>query len=620
MGKGNTAGYDYHADVAFPFGYGLSYTTFEYSDYTVNFNAEKDVFEVSVKVTNTGDMAGKETVQIYGQSPYTQYDIENGVEKASVQLVGFGKTNILEKGQSEVVTIEVERKELASYDANGKGTYILEDGDYYLTVATDAHNAVNNILAAKGYTTANSAMDADGTIAFTYKYVNDKFDAETYAVSDNGTAITNQVADTDLNYYEGDDNVNVTYLSRNDWAGTYPTDIIKVNLTEQMIADLDALIYHSEDYDAMEMPTTGADNGLKLYDMMGLDYNDPKWEALLDQMSVEEMATLIGDAFHWTMAIESVDAPGSRDENGPQGLTASLFKFGAKIDTVPLTSEDVMAATFNKELVYEVGKVVGNDCVDNGYAVLYGPGSNIHRTAYSGRNFEYFSEDGFLSNIMTQYEVRGIEEYGVKVVIKHFALNDHENERVGISIWANEQAIREIYLKAFQNAFEDENASGVMTSYTRWGTTWSGSDYGLITGILRNEWGCEGMIISDNCRNHMDAISGVMAGSSAYDDMMNGKVDDLLEYANDPVAVNAMREAAHRNLYTVANSLAMNNVGPETTVKAIDAKIVTIVETIRTICVVAFLACLVIYIVRRIQFNKTEEYMGYKEYRKSLKK
>ena len=620
MGKGNTAGYDYHADVAFPFGYGLSYTTFEYSDYTVNFNAEKDVFEVSVKVTNTGDMAGKETVQIYGQSPYTQYDIENGVEKASVQLVGFGKTNILEKGQSEVVTVEVERKELASYDANGKGTYILEDGDYYLTVATDAHNAVNNILAAKGYTTANSAMDADGNVAFTYKYVNDKFDAETYAVSDNGTAITNQVADTDLNYYEGDDNVNVTYLSRNDWAGTYPTDIIKVNLTEQMIADLDALIYHSEDYDAMEMPTTGADNGLKLYDMMGLDYNDPMWEALLDQMSVEEMATLIGDAFHWTMAIESVNAPGSRDENGPQGLTASLFKFGAKIDTVPLTSEDVMGATFNKELIYEVGKVVGNDCVDNGYAVLYGPGSNIHRTAYSGRNFEYFSEDGFLSNIMTQYEVRGIEEYGVKVVIKHFALNDHENERVGISIWANEQAIREIYLKAFQNAFEDENASGVMTSYTRWGTTWSGSDYGLITGILRNEWGCEGMIISDNCRNHMDAISGVMAGSSAYDDMMNGKVDDLLEYANDPVAVNAMREAAHRNLYTVANSLAMNNVGPETTVKVIDAKIVTTVETIRTICVVAFLACLVIYIVRRVQFNKTEEYKEYKEYRKSLKK
>ena len=527
---------------------------------------------------------------------------------------------MLEPGESEVVNIKVERKELASYDANGKGTYILEDGDYYLTVATDAHNAVNNILAAKGYTTANSAIDEDGNVAFTYKYVNEKFDAETYAVSDNGTPITNQVADTDLNYYEGDDNVNVTYLSRNDWTGTYPSEIIKINLTEQMIADLNALIYHSEDYELVEMPTTGADNGLKLYDMMGLDYNDPKWEALLDQMSVEEMATLIGDAFHWTMAIESVNAPGSRDENGPQGLTASLFKFGAKIDTVPLTSEDVMAATFNKELVYEVGKVVGNDCVDNGYAILYGPGSNIHRTAYSGRNFEYFSEDGFLSNIMTQYEVRGIEKYGVKVVIKHFALNDHENERVGISIWANEQAIREIYLKAFQNAFEDENASGVMTSYTRWGTTWSGSDYGLITGVLRNEWGCEGMIISDNCRNHMDAISGVMAGSSAYDDMMNGKVDDLLEYANDPVAVNAMREAAHRNLYTVANSLAMNNVGPETTVKAKDAQIITTIETIRTICVLAFVICLVIYIVRRVQFSKTEEYKEYKEFRKTLKK
>ena len=617
MGKGNTAGYDYHADVAFPFGYGLSYTTFEYNNYTVNYNAAEDVFEIKVTVTNTGDVAGKETVQIYGQSPYTQYDIDNGVEKAAVQLVGFGKTQILKPGASETLNITVKRGELASYDANKAQTYILEAGDYYLTAATDAHNAVNNILAAKGFT-ANDGMDDAGNVEMVHKYVQDAFDAETYSVSANGTKITNQVSDTDLNYYEGSD-TKVTYLSRNDWEGTYPKQSVSVVLNDRMIADLDALIYDPSAYETVPMPTLGADNGLTLFDLIGKDYDDPNWAKLLEQMTFAEMADLIGDAFHWTMPIESINAPGTRDENGPQGLTASLFKFGAKIDTTALTSEDLMAATFNTELAYANGRVMGNDCVDNGYAVLYGPGANIHRTAYSGRNFEYYSEDGFLSGQMCKYEVRGIEELGAKVVIKHFALNDHENERVGISIWANEQSIREIYLKAFQYAFEEENASGVMTSYTRWGTTWSGSDYGLITGILRNEWGCQGMVISDNCRNHMDAISGVMAGSSSYDDMMDGKTGDLMEYENDPVAVTAMVEACHTILYTVANSLGMNGVGKDTVVHASTPGFTNIINALKVLFPVLFAGSLGMYIFRRFQFNKTDAYLNYQKFKKERK-
>lgn len=619
LGRGNTAGYDYHADVAFPFGYGLSYTTFEYSDFEVVYNAAEDVFDIAVKVTNTGDTAGKETVQIYGQSPYTAYDMEHGVEKAAVQLVEFGKTGLLQPGESETLTLKADRSQLASYDAAGRGTYILEDGEYYLTAAADAHDAVNNILAAKGYTAADTAMDADGNAGLAYLYVNGTFDDKTYAVSKNGTEITNRVSDTDLNYYDGDDGVAVTYLSRKDWNGTFPTEISRIELTEQMIADLQALRYDSADYEAQEMPVMNAKNGVKLYDMIGLDYDDPKWEELLDQLSFDDMAVLIGDAFHWTMPVESIHAPGTRDENGPQGLTASLFKFGAKIDTVPLTSEDVMGATFNRELVCEVGKVMGNDCVDNGYAVLYGPGSNIHRTAFSGRNFEYFSEDGFLSGEMTQHEVRGIGEYGVKVVIKHFALNDHENERTGISIWANEQAIREIYLKAFQAAFEEEDASGVMTSYTRWGTTWSGADAGLITGILRNEWGCKGLVISDNCRNHMDAVSGVMAGSSAYDDMANGKTDDFYAYQDDPVVVNAMREACHRNLYTVANSLGMNGVGADTTVRAVNPGFLTALSVGKIVLLLLFFGSLGMFIYKRILFGKTQDYAEYAAYKKQRK-
>ena len=613
MGTGNTAGYDYDAEVAFPFGYGLSYTSFEYSDFSAKYNAAEDVFDVTVKVTNTGDVAGKETIQIYGQSPYTQYDIDNGVEKAAVQLVGFEKTDILEPGKSEVVKLKVDRYDLASYDANKAQTYIFEDGTYYLTAATDAHNAVNNILVAKGY-------DVEGNADLTAKYVNDTFDAKTYSVSANGTEITNQVSDTDLNYYEGDDSVEVTYLSRNDWEGTYPTEIIKINLTEQMIDDLQALRYDSADYETVDMPTMGAENELNLYDMIGLDYDDPKWEEILDQLTFEDMINLIGDAFHWTMPVESINAPGSRDENGPQGLTARLFPIGPKFETVALTSEDVMGATFNRELINAVGKVIGNDCVDNEVAVLYGPGSNIHRTAYSGRNFEYFSEDGYLSGEMTNAEVAGIAEYGVKVVIKHFALNDHEEERVGISIWANEQSIREIYLKAFQDAMEADDTAGVMTSYTRWGTTWSGATEGLIDGIMRGEWGSKGIAISDNCRNHMDAISGVMAGSTAYDDMMNGKEPDLAEYENDPVAISYMREACHYNLYVIANSMAMNGVGADTTVKAVTPDIVKNANLIRTILIVLVIVFFGMYIWKKIQFKKTEEYKTYKEFKKSLKK
>ena len=618
MGKGNTVGYDYSSDVAFPFGHGLSYTSFKYSGYDVAYNANDDVFEVTVIVTNTGDYSGKETVQIYGQSPYTEYDKIHGVEKSSVQLVGFGKTELLAPGESETLTITVERRSLASYDANNAKTYILEDGDYYLTAATDAHNAVNNILSAKCYDTANG-MDADGDVSLVYKYVNEKFDKETYSVSFNGTEITNQVSDTDLNYYDGND-VTVTYLSRNDWNGTFPKEIISIQLTEQMIKDLDALVYNPDNYDTVDMPVMGADGDLNLFHMIGASFDDPRWEQILDQLTFDEMANMIGDAFHWTTAIESINAPGTRDENGPQGLTASLFKFGAKIDTVALTSEDVMAATFNRSIAYGNGRVVGNDCVDNGYAVLYGPGNNIHRTPYSGRNFEYYSEDGYLSGQMTEQEVGGIEALGAKVVMKHFALNDNENERVGISVWANEQSIREIYLEAFRPAFENSDTVGVMTSYSRWGTTWSGSDSGLISGILRGEWGSKGIVISDNCRNHMDAVSGVVAGSSAYDDMANGKTDDFYDYENDPVVVAAMRKACHYNLYTIANSLGMNGVGENTTVKVTVPGFVTAIEAAKIVSIIGAITFIAIYIYKRILFSKSEEYARYKEFRKSLKK
>ncbi|MBO7196384.1 MAG: hypothetical protein J6V80_03525, partial [Clostridia bacterium] len=299
--------------------------------------------------------------------------------------------------------------------------------------------------------------------------------------------------------------------------------------------------------------------------------DDPAWNELLKQVTLEELIT-IGDCFHWRHPVASVNAPGSRDENGPQGLTVSLFGSGLQAEATAFTSEDVMAATFNLELMYEVGCMIGNDCIAAGVSCLYGPGANTHRTPYGGRNFEYYSEDGFLAGERGGYEVKGILSKGVDVVLKHFALNDCEQDRLGQAAWLTEQAAREIYLKAFQKALEEnEGRGGVMTSYTRWGTTWSGMHQGLMTNIMRGEWGNNSMHITDNILvTYCNGADAVLAGGvTCFDAMMPYAVNALKAEKDDPVIVNAMVEAMHHNLYTIINSAAMNGVGPNTVVKAV---------------------------------------------------
>uniref|UniRef100_UPI0040279390 glycoside hydrolase family 3 C-terminal domain-containing protein n=1 Tax=Roseburia inulinivorans TaxID=360807 RepID=UPI0040279390 len=604
MGTGNAGDFSYASDVAYPFGYGLSYTDFEYSNMSANYNASTDMYEVTVTVTNTGDTySGKETVQIYSQSPYTEYDKKNGVEKASVTLCGFGKTDVLAPGQSETLKIDVEKRDLASYDAYGAKTYILDDGDYYLIAAKNAHDAVNNVLAAKGYTpdTTENRMDSAGNAELTYKWTQETFDNTTYAVSaTTGYEITNQFEHADINLYDGLEET-ITYLSRNDWEGTYPTEIPTLTANEKLAADLAIPQYDAGEYDTMEMPTMGADNGLVLYDMMGVDYDDPKWNLLLDQITFKEMDKQIGDAIHWTMPIESIEAMGSRDENGPQGLTASLMK-GQVIDAIGFTSEDIMAATFNREIMSEVGRCIGEDCLAAGVSSLYGPGNNIHRTPFSGRNFEYYSEDGYLSGEISAVEVAGIEKFGVDVLMKHFALNDCEENRLGLATWANEQSIREIYLKAFQAPVEDYDANGVMTAYARLGTIWAGGNYNLITNVLCNEWGCTGRIITDNCvPAYMNYVDCIMAGGTFMDAMMTKSAHG---YENDPVIVNAMREAVHKNLYCIVNSNAMNGVGEDTKVVMHDPYPVTYAKIITGISAILFVACMVMYFIKKHKFVK----------------
>lgn len=610
LGQGNAGDYDYNANVAYPFGYGLSYTTFDWSNFKSSYDAATDSFNVSVDVKNTGSVAGKEVVQVYFQSPYTDYDKQNKVEKAAVELCGFGKTEILEPGASETVTVNVPRSELAAYDANGAKTYILDAGDYYLTAAHDSHDAINNVLAAKGYTVENG-MTADGNADMAWNYNVASLDKDTYSVSAvTGEAITNQFDNADPSYY-GMDGIN--YLSRSDWQGTWP-QVVTLEANEALIADLNMTGNYTADPDSdAVMPTMGADNGMTLGMMIGKSYDDPDWDKLLDQVTFDEMAKLIGQGYHNTAMVQSVSKPSTLDDNGPQGFTQSLT--GISTNHCAYSDENIMAATFNTELMEEVGKCIGNDVMDLGASGLYGPAMDTHRNAYCGRNFEYYSEDGFLSGKIAAAEISGIQSKGVYVYMKHFALNDSETKSRSISTWANEQSIREIYLKPFEMSVTEGGAKAVMNAFARVGAVWSGADAGLMTNVLRNEWGFDGFVLTDFSGNPMftargialrtfDAAYGVLAGTDSWDSSdVQWTTELTTQYKDCPEVVQAMRQSTHRILYVIANSCAMNGFTADTKIVKVTPWWQTALIVLDVVLAVLTVLCIVM-LVKRIKASK----------------
>ncbi|MGM9537643.1 MAG: glycoside hydrolase family 3 C-terminal domain-containing protein [Candidatus Onthomonas sp.] len=612
MGTGNAGSYDYASTVAYPFGHGLSYTDFQWSDFQAAYDAASDSFTVSVTVTNTGSVAGKEVVEIYFQSPYTDYDRQNSVEKASIELCGFDKTELLEPGASETVTVSIPREELAAYDSVAAKTYILDAGDYYLTAGRDAHDALNNVLAAKGYTEADG-MTAAGSAEMTYKYVIDALDTTTYSVSSaTGNPITNQFDNCNLSYYGEED----TYLSRSDWQGTWP-EVRTLEANDAIIAALNSdHTYSGTEGSTAEMPTMGADNGMTLGMMIGKDYDDPDWDKLLDQATYEEMAVLIGQGYHNTAMMMSVSKPATLDDNGPQGFTLAMA--GISNCHCAYTDENIMAATWNVDLMYEVGRCIGNDMMAMGATGLYGPAMNTHRTAYAGRNFEYYSEDGFLAGKIAAAEVRGIQDKGCYVYIKHFALNDSETSCRCVSTWANEQAIREIYLKPFQTAVVEGGAMCVMNSFARLGAMWSGAHYGLQTEVLRNEWGMKGFSLTDFSGNaafsargmtlkSFDVAHGVLAGTDSWDSSSDQWSNELInDYKGDPDLTQAMRQATHRILYTVANSHAMNGFTDETKIVAVTPWWQTALYVVDALVAVGCVACAVMLVKAILRRNKSK--------------
>lgn len=575
LGSPNVGEFDYAATVAYPFGFGLSYTSFTYGPLSMTENGDDLVF--TVEVTNSGAVDGAEVVEVFMQSPYTDYDRQNGIEKAAVELVGFSKAAI-KAGETAAVTVTVPRTELRTYDANGAGTYILDAGDYYFSVGNGAHLALNNILAAKGYT-VQDGMTADGDASLAVKYTVAQRDTTVFTTAVTGAAIVNRLDHADLNRRQGDNSGGIVYLTRSDWAGTMPKAVItptsykaafQLAASDDMVAEMDYLYEKST---SGAMPVMGKEGSLNLAQFIGVPLNGKAdvggqsytWDDLLDQVTFNEMAKLIGQTYHSTSPMSSISKPATKDENGPQGITATLTGGGS---STSYTSEDLLAASFDPAIAEAVGRSMGNDCLlANGkaYSGIYGPGVNIHRTPYSGRNFEYYSEDPFISGKTCAAEVAGIQSKGVYVYMKHFALNDQETARDGICVWVSEQAAREIYLQAFEYPVVEANAYCVMTSFNRMGCTWAGGDKELLTGILRGEWGMPGFILTDfsNNNNYMDVLNGLMAGGDGWDCNDGAKwTSKLLQYKDDPTVVSAMREATRHILYTVANSNAMNGLSP----------------------------------------------------------
>ena len=587
MGTPNAGDFNYNSIVGYPFGFGLSYTSFSFSDMQVEKTGEgqQTSYDVSVKVTNTGAVAGKKTVQVYAQKPYTEYDKQNGIEKAAVELTGYGKTAILQPGESEVVKVNVPEYFLTSYDATGTGVYILDEGHYYLTVADDSHAAANNILAAKGMTTENG-MTAAGDASLTYG-MDYTFDAETYATSyGTGSEVKSLFADADVNRYEGSGDNSVVYYSRSNWAGTVTSGPVQLAMTAQIAADAKLDDSDLPDATGIEFPTMGESANLQLVNMMDYDYDDPQWDIFMDQLTYEQMAKLCANGLRMTINIDAIGKPLTVDHNGPSGVTQkySVGENGYAVQTNDPQKDikgtcypcnGIIAATFNDELIREVGELIGEDAMWAGYAGLYGTGLNIHRSPYAGRVFEYYSEDGTLTGLVDAAETLGIQSKGVYVYNKHFVLNDQENNRAGIATWVNEQALRENYLRAFELPIVNADAKCVMTAFNRLGAQWAGAYTELLTDWLRGEAGMEGFAVTDMYDDtYMVKANEVVAGNDIPDNYVGDDISQFAAYGPNGTTPNAavaqaLRTSSKRVLYTVLHSRGMDGISSNTQIVSV---------------------------------------------------
>lgn len=617
--KGNkTAGdFSYDEAITYPFGYGLSYTSFSKTDFKVEYDKKQDAYLVSCTVKNEGNVPGREVVQVYLSKPYTDYDKENGIEKPAVEISCYGKTRELQPGEKETISMIVDRRSFASYDSYNQKTYLLENGTYRFILAENSHDAVDRLLG-------------DDTQKMKSVII-ENVDWKTYSRTKNTDYdITNLFDHADINRYDGSCDQYVNYISRNDFNETvklgvdangnllnnnvslFKTDKMK----EDMKIDCDGLI----EEDDIEYPTYDAEHKFNLIDLMKnsegeeISYDDPFWDELLDQLSWDETVELLRDGLRLTSGISSIVKPRTKEHNGPCGVVGgNSYTYGDDSknnrglavkrddpdkDKSPICypSNGMIASTFDDALAGRVGVMIGEDALWAGYNGIYGLGLNIRRCAYQGRAFEYYSEDPYLVGKMVTNETLGVQSKGCYVYNKHLVLNDQECNRNGISTWVNEQTMREIYLKPFQMAIEDGNAFNIMSAFNRLGVYWCGEDYNLLTVFLRKECGMKGFVVTDWFDSgYMGLGSGIMAGNDLPDGTRDAS--ELNKYKTGYGAVAwAMRESAHRILYTVVHSNAMNGIDNSMEIIVIPPKWPNTLKTVEVVLTVLFSASLLYYV------------------------
>ena len=597
VGSSTGKAWNYDDEVSYPFGYGLSYTTFEQTLKSVDVDLANRTVTAEVDVKNTGDVAGKDVVQLYTSVPYTDYDVENKVEKSAVQLLDYEKTDMIEPGESQTVTITADAQDMASWDssceneAGTTGNWILDNGTYYFTVGNGAHEAVNNVLAAQD-------QDVEGNKDNVQTWELGDFDSSSFAVTLNGTPVENQLQDADLNNWMED---TVTYLSRNDWEGTWPETYKDLTATDEMISTM------ADDYSDIEANgdpssvTFGADNGMTLANMKGVeDITDERWSTLMDQLTLEECLIRTGLGGTSTKVIESITSPEAIQNDGPNGFNSYPLGQYANSDASTgdpcviaeddpnrdykmgvMANETVIGQTFSKQLAAEWGKAVGNYSLWANTAIWWGVGTNLHRTPYNARNHEYFSEDAVLTAGQGAAIIKAGHDYGVLIAPKHLAFNDTEINRTGIAEFMTEQAARENELRGIQSCIEDANALAVMTTYNRVGCVTSNAHTGLLLNILHKEWGFKGLMSEDFIQDpaytkiHMAVHNGVTMTCNTGDNTM-AAVEAVWPYwsvenaSQSEELLTDLKQAMLYQNYALANSNAMDGMSTSTHIEKLN--------------------------------------------------
>lgn len=597
VGSSTGKAWNYDDEVSYPFGYGLSYTTFEQTLKSVDVDLANRTVTAEVDVKNTGDVAGKDVVQLYTSVPYTDYDVENKVEKSAVQLLDYEKTDMIEPGESQTVTITADAQDMASWDssceneAGTTGNWILDNGTYYFTVGNGAHEAVNNVLAAQD-------QDVEGNKDNVQTWELGDFDSSSFAVTLNGTPVENQLQDADLNNWMED---TVTYLSRNDWEGTWPETYKDLTATDEMISTM------ADDYSDIEANgdpssvTFGADNGMTLANMKGVeDITDERWSILMDQLTLEECLIRTGLGGTSTKVIESITSPEAIQNDGPNGFNSYPLGQYANSDASTgdpcviaeddpnrdykmgvMANETVIGQTFSKQLAAEWGKAVGNYSLWANTAIWWGIGTNLHRTPYNARNHEYFSEDAVLTAGQGAAIIKAGHDYGVLIAPKHLAFNDTEINRTGIAEFMTEQAARENELRGTQSCIEDANALAVMTTYNRVGCVTSNAHTGLLLNILHKEWGFKGLMSEDFIQDpaytkiHMAVHNGVTMTCNTGDNTM-AAVEAVWPYwsvenaSQSEELLTDLKQAMLYQNYALANSNAMDGMSTSTHIEKLN--------------------------------------------------